>query len=88
MKTKSPYEVDTSMPYPWLDSGREADMTVFEAAASTLRGGPYAGSPRSVKLSWERVTAAIHAGDTGRYYPSRWFKFKGHHRSAEDHDPR
>jgi hypothetical protein len=71
----SRYRVHVQMPYPWQSSSADGDSDVFEAAADVLQGSVYEGSPAEIRHSWERVTAAVKAGEGWRYYQSRWILF-------------
>lgn len=76
--------VDTADTHPWTSGRRGSDIDVFDAASITVRGSVYQGNRATIKTSWEKVNAAIKRGEFWRYYPSRWVRFKGHHRVIQE----
>ena len=80
--------VDLFFPHTWQAGQIHDDVDAFAAAATLKRKSAWGGSARAVRKSWERVTKALSRGESWRYYPSRWVRFKGHPRSTEQDSPR
>jgi hypothetical protein len=83
-KRGSEYVVATQTPYPWTAGKHRNDWSVFEAVAKTFPSGVYGGSATEMKKSYERVTRALRCGESWRYYPSKWIRFEGQIRTAEE----
>ena len=96
----TPFVVDMWTPYFWKESantgrpiGRGAgaprgpeEWSVFQAVSKIYEGTIYGGSWHQIKKSWERVKAALKAGEAWRYYPAKFLPYDKRQTLTADSD--